>query len=196
MSKIFASADQIARAVVAAAGITGADPCAVLAISEKRPVIRARFLAFAALEAAIAGVNVEALARGLNFPYRGNVAKQKIHPRPGWMSLGDLDEVIGAILAPEMEPEGESETRIEASPPATMASTGISPAPPPSRPSRRGGMTIPLGEPEPGRSALDRRRAGVTEADEFDPRSSAARAREARRAITLPRVPSLERNMP
>lgn len=181
---LYASADQIARAVIVAAHLTGADPLNVVANTDGRgsPNMRARKLAFAGLVAALPGARVSAIARGLGFPYKGSVVVQKITPRPLWLREDWLDEVVGAVLAPEIEPVALEEAAPEQQLPAVadwlpevrknLVSAPSEPAPHREtlpqhdrKPQRRMRHALPMGEPEAGRSALDQRRAGIVEED-------------------------------
>ena len=148
MTSQFASADQIARAVVAAARLVGTDP---LAIFEAEPDIfraRARSLAIEALKIVLPDADRTALARGCGcLASAAGLALAAKARAAKWWREDWLDEVVGAVLAPEVDPEPE------ARPPAALKGVYRSPAKP-----RRSTRVLPvLGEPPAGSSALDRR---------------------------------------
>jgi hypothetical protein len=184
MSAVFASADQIARGVVAAARLVGADPLRIYEPSPRAPnaMSRARWLAYAALSSIVEGCGKAALARSLGIGSAWNAPSNfKLAKNSKWWREDWVDEIVGAILAPESEPElgGAVEVLPEPSAPSP-------PPAPPRKPGRR--APLDLGEPEPGRSALDRRRSGVSDPEEED-----ARRRSARASVSLPRLKFLEK---
>jgi hypothetical protein len=188
MSAVFASADQIARAVVAAARLVGADPIEALLSRDAsgqrgNPAAHARLLAFAGVRIALPGIRDSALARGLNFAYKGSVAVQKIQNPPSWWREDWVNEIVGAILAPEIEPELGGAVEVLPEPPAS--------SPPPAPPRKRvRAAPLDLGEPEPGRSALDRRRSGAVAAGEDEEPQDRRRQRA---PVSLPRLKFLEK---
>ncbi len=188
--KHFASADAIARAVVAACRITGADPLELFLAPKQGvrgdPMSRARYYAFEALRVAVPGCMDAALARGLGFLVKGSVVAQKLAPRrPGWWSEEALGEIVGAVLTAEIGEGAEA--------PAPEEPIDLPRLP---KPARRAGPALHMGEPEAGRSALDKRRAGIVE-DEDDPITDGgmgSRSIAARRAVSLPRLKFLEKD--
>ena len=193
--KKYASADVIARAFVTACGLTGADPLEIYApglspFDERgAPLVRARYLAANAVLAVMPEISRPALARGL-WGFDGNSSNIPQAVRLKWWREDWLDEVVGAILA-HFAPE-TAEGVVRADRTAEEESEAVvvhTPAPvAAAEPVRRGRPSVPLGEPSPGRSALDKRRAGIVEEECEDGRS-------ARRAVSLPRLSFLEKEI-
>jgi hypothetical protein len=185
----FASADQIARAVVAASRLVGADPLALYEPPARKPspTSRMRWLAFAGLSVVVPESDPRALARCL-----GIVSPQKAKSNfqltvaNAWWREEWVDEVVGAIVAPEFE---DAPPRLPA--PASFKYR------PPEKP-RRTNATLPMGEPSAGRSALDeRRRTGdaPSPSPRTDLRRVEARATLSRNGVTLPRLACLEKEV-
>jgi hypothetical protein len=213
---LYASADQIARAIVAAARLTGADPLRLYEPSPRAPnaMSRARWLAYAALSSVVKGCANVALARGLGIAPAYNVASNfRIMQTSKWWREDWVDEVVGAILAPEIDlprlpiqavnvtnyDEVQKAIAPDLAAPAAPASSSeenlrrhYRPA---RKPKRSAARALDLGEPVSGRSALDQRRAGVTphygdDDDDFQ----RGRAGCIRKPISLPRLKFLEKD--
>ncbi|MGO8738596.1 hypothetical protein [Rhodoblastus sp.] len=204
---VFASADQVARALVAAAKLLGADPLGAFARTPAHisaiPIARTRYLAYDALRVALPSTNAEACARGVGFAQASTAANIWKIRQAAWWRDAWVDEVVGAILGDGVERPVRAKRPTPSSganaPPSPARGEGTPPprivAPPfshlaraiPAVPAakRIGGPPLHLGEPAPGRSALDARRRGEEPEEIQDGRRA--------RPVSLPRIPSLER---
>lgn len=185
---IFASADQIARAIVAAAQLTGANPRAVPIPSRRfshDAIPRARCLAYVALREALPDTSASACARGVGMAGANPRAKITKAKRAHWWRDDMVEEIVGAILI-EDEPAAAPAVEAPAPQPAPTPDDAAlrrhwRPSPPPKRVKTPG---LSLGKPPAGRSALDRR--GRPQPDDEAEVG-------ARKKITLPRVKFLEK---
>ncbi|MBB4199084.1 hypothetical protein CCR94_16430 [Rhodoblastus sphagnicola] len=133
----FATADRIARAVVAAARLTGADPLTLYEVrtGASSPMARARTIAFVALREALPDLRVVAIERMLGLA-RGSASNvQKYRASASWWREDWVDEVVGAIVASEIE-AAEAEAPLDAAPlvSAAPAPSVQQPAPQPETP--------------------------------------------------------------
>lgn len=186
----FATADQIARAVVAASRLVGADPIQTVdgrhfARGQAEP--RARLIAFAALTSALPKANVSAIARGLGYTYKGSVVRQKVGKDSWWRN-----DLVAAVAEAVM-PRGCAPVApvTEAPKPAAQEPLRRTFAPGARIIDRRSRGVVHLGEPPLERSALVRREPEPTE-------DSLSREFGSRRPkpVTLPRLACLERGDP
>ena len=206
-----ASADEIARAVVAAAHLVGADPLRIYEPPPPNPrsnvMARVRYLAFGGLIAVYPQAKRPDLARLLGIPAPKSVCgNYQNMTRAQWWCEDWVDEVAGAILGQQIAP------KVDAAPEPAPEEMGpalplpcdvegrflgvglrgtvyrrpdgsVAAAPPAPR------GPVQLGDPPPGRSALDMRRNGVGRPPCEDDEPSA----RAPRGVTLPRLRFLER---
>jgi len=184
----FASADQIARAVVAAARLLGADPLQIVAKQPPNvsgnPAVRARFLAFVGLRVALPECNRHAQARGVGFDSSNPDSNVPKIMRAAWWREDWVDEVVGAILAPETESAPAPAPVDDPASPEERLRRHFLPTP---APKRSAAPPLDMGEPAPGRSALDERR-GVR-----IPRGEDEEQGRRPGKISLPRLKFMER---
>lgn len=210
---VYATADQIAHAVVAAARLTGADPVGLYAVETGKhsAMARARAIAFVALCEALPSVRRKTIEHALGYAAGSCSNVHTYRKTASWWREDWIDEVVGAILAPEIEPAGlpfqainvtnyDEVQKVIACDLATPATPKADeeqlrqyyrPAP---KPKRSVGRALDLGEPVAGRSALDQRRAGVTPHYEDDDGVQRGRAGCIRKGVTLPRLKCLEKD--
>ena len=136
MKAPFATANQIARAIVAASCVVGADPLDVAdkanAGGHNTPISRARYLAFAALRDVLPKCDQWAIARGLGFKSNSAVSNLRATRKlSAWWREDWVAEIAAAIhaaarpepaqppSAPPPEPVQVSETYSKYIPPAT-----------------------------------------------------------------------------
>lgn len=100
---IIPTADQIALAIVEAAKVYGDDP---LAIARGGGGNRGRVLAYVALTEAFPDVTKAKISRWCAFPAQSSASAHLIHARKAkWWNEDAIDEVVGALFAPEYEPQ-------------------------------------------------------------------------------------------
>jgi hypothetical protein len=191
MMVLYASADQIARAIVAAARLTGADPLKIYEPSPAtgNPLSRARFLAFAGVLAVFPECRQTALGRLLGIPSSEKIKWNFGQARSAkWWREDWVDKVVGVILAKEID--------LPAAAPAPSSEEKLRQYYRPTRkPKRCAGRALDLGEPVSGRSALDQRRAGVTpQYEDDDEPIQRGRAGCIRKPVSLPRLKFLEKD--
>lgn len=93
----FASADQVARAIVTSADLFGED---AEALAAGRGGSRARIVAFAGLIEAFPDINKRAAARGCGFAHPAAAPAKLIDVRQArWWDEARVDEVVGALVA-------------------------------------------------------------------------------------------------
>ncbi len=181
----YASADQVARAIIAAARLTGADPLAIFEQTKAHvsgdPKVRARYLALAGLLAAFPELPRAAAARCVGCGPTGEKNAWKIL-QASWLRDDWVDEVVGAILAPEAEEAPRAAMPARSREERLRRYYRPSPAV-----KRSAGAALDMGEPAPGRSALDERRGARIERGEDD------EGGRRRGKISLPRLKFMER---
>lgn len=97
------TSDQIALAIVSAARVHGDDP---LAIPGGEGSTRTRVLAYAALTEAFPGLVKAKAARWCGFVSQANASAHLHHARKAkWWSETALDEIVGELVADEVEGE-------------------------------------------------------------------------------------------
>lgn len=130
---MFPSADRIAVAIVMAAQVHGEDP---LAIARGVPGGRGRVLAYAALTEAYPQARKAGLSRCCAFISPATASAHLSNARKArWWNEDHLDEIVGALVADDVEPED-----VIASRDAPEAAPPVAPAGRANRPDARSGL--------------------------------------------------------
>ena len=161
---IYATADQIARAIVTACRLTGEDPIACV---RRQYCISARYIAMDAILGWRPELSKEKLS--LNLGFRSNAASTVLAGRRSNKWSSEFVAIVRATLDNEF-PVKRVAVRVD---PIAIAPLDMPAQQPPSFPARpkysvpkharitdhRVYGTVDLGDPAPGRSALDQKRA-------------------------------------